>query len=168
MAIFIQCYPLKKVACKSQNCPEFRSTNCSLGQAATALTRSSCSIDSANATQLGGFSLSDDPAKPRKFVFPENTSIESDSFLVIKSTNEGGMDFRLDKNGEGLWFYDAEGQLIDSVMFGNRSKVIHWTFWPRWKMDADASNVRKGKPDSTSWSISRYSTCRLVYQSAGR
>ena len=75
---------------------------------------------SANATQLGGFSLSDNPAKPRKFVFPENTSIESDSFLVIKSTNEGGMDFRLDKNGEGLWFYDAEGSLIDSVVFGKQ------------------------------------------------
>ena len=32
----------------------------------------------------------------------------------------GGLDFKLDNDGEGLWLYNAEGQLIDSVMFGRQ------------------------------------------------
>ena len=76
--------------------------------------------DSAAPTRLGGFSLSDDPAKPRRFVFPENTVIEADGYLVMDGGKNGGLNFKLDNDGESLWLYNAEGQMIDSVMFGRQ------------------------------------------------
>ena len=76
--------------------------------------------NSSTSTHLDGFSLSDNPAKPSRFVFPENTEIEAGGYLVINSSKNGGLDFRLDNDGEGLWLYDTKGQLIDSVVFGRQ------------------------------------------------
>ena len=76
--------------------------------------------DSAMPTNLGGFSLSDNPAKPHRFVFPEHTMIEANGFLVMDGGKNDGLDFRLDNDGEGLWLYDGTGLLIDSVVFGRQ------------------------------------------------
>ena len=76
--------------------------------------------DSATPTNLGGYSLSDNPAKPHRFVFPEHAMIEANGFLVMDGGKNDGLDFRLDNDGEGLWLYDGTGLLIDSVVFGRQ------------------------------------------------
>ena len=78
------------------------------------------------AVDLGGMSLSDDPAVPTRFVFPPNTVIPVDGYLLVyggETTGTPGLftGFNLNANGESLYFYDTPangGALIDSVTFG--------------------------------------------------
>jgi hypothetical protein len=77
------------------------------------------------AVDLAGMSISDDSSDPRKFVFPAGTSIGADGYLVLSSETVpgmlGGLGFRIDGQGEGLFLYDTPGRggsLIDSVRFG--------------------------------------------------
>ncbi|PAW66592.1 MAG: hypothetical protein B9S34_07760 [Opitutia bacterium Tous-C1TDCM] len=75
---------------------------------------------------LTGKSLTDDPAEPRKYVFPANTVIPAGGFLVVSATagsvatglNTG---FALDAEGDTVRLYDSPGNngvLLDSVAFG--------------------------------------------------
>ena len=70
--------------------------------------------DSAEAINLGDMSLTDDPAKPRKFVFPAGSQLETGAHHVLGSE----LGFKLDADGEGVWLFDRDGGLIDSVEFG--------------------------------------------------
>lgn len=75
---------------------------------------------------LGGISLSDDPADPRRFSFPPGTALAPRSFLVLfadSRTNLPGihLGFGLDADGDAIFLTDAPsrgGTLIDSVSFG--------------------------------------------------
>lgn len=75
---------------------------------------------------LGGMSLSDDPAAPRRFVFPAGTMIAGGGRLVVEftpgepisGTNTG---FKLDAGGEAVFLYerpDNGGLLVDALAFG--------------------------------------------------
>ena len=70
--------------------------------------------DSAEAADLIGMSLTDDPAKPRKFVFPAGSQVAAGAHLVLGSE----LGFKLDANGEGVWLFDGSGEWLDSVEFG--------------------------------------------------
>ena len=70
--------------------------------------------DSATAADLGGMSLTDNPAKPRKFVFPAGAQVAAGAHLVLG----GELGFKLDADGEGVWLFDGAGELLDSVEFG--------------------------------------------------
>ncbi|MCX6953653.1 MAG: lamin tail domain-containing protein [Verrucomicrobia bacterium] len=80
----------------------------------------------ATAIDLAGKSLSDDPATPRKYVFPSGTSIAAGGYLVVYAdtdTSASGLHtgFALDAEGEVIGLYDttaAGGTLLDSVTFG--------------------------------------------------
>jgi hypothetical protein len=78
------------------------------------------------AVDLGGMSLSDDPANPTRFVFPANTVIAGGGYLLVyggEPTAAPGLftGFNLNAGGESLLLYDTPangGALIDSISFG--------------------------------------------------
>jgi hypothetical protein len=80
----------------------------------------------ASSVDLGGMSLTDDPANPRRFVFPASTVVAANSRLVVEftpgepvsGTNTG---FKLDASGEAVFLYerpDNGGLLVDAIEFG--------------------------------------------------
>lgn len=78
--------------------------------------------DSDTPIDLTGFSITDDPAQPGKFVFAEGTSIEAGGYVVLLATDDPGdgirTGFKLAADGESVLIHNAEGELIDSVEFG--------------------------------------------------
>ncbi|HMC28454.1 MAG TPA: lamin tail domain-containing protein, partial [Verrucomicrobiae bacterium] len=79
-----------------------------------------------NSFDLAGASLSDNPDDPRRWVFPANSIIGANGYLVIycdpdlpvSSTNTG---FGLNAQGETVFLFDKTangGGLVDSVRFG--------------------------------------------------
>jgi hypothetical protein len=78
------------------------------------------------AIDLAGKSLTDDPATPRKYVFPVGTSIAAGGYLVIyadDATSAPGLHagFSLDAEGDTVRLHDTTangGVLLDSVTFG--------------------------------------------------
>ncbi len=80
----------------------------------------------ATAIDLSDMSLSDDPAIPRRFVFPAGTALGLGEYLVAYAddsfaTSGIHLGFALNEDGEGLYLYDSPargGQLVDSVQFG--------------------------------------------------
>lgn len=77
---------------------------------------------------LTGFGLSDDPAKPLKWQFPEGTSIEKGQYLIVFASGisdpSGGLvegqlqaSFQLSAYSEQLILANKRGQTIDSVQF---------------------------------------------------
>ncbi|MGI8604046.1 MAG: lamin tail domain-containing protein [Verrucomicrobiales bacterium] len=69
----------------------------------------------ATAAALGGWSLTDDPAIPQKYVFPGGTTIPAGGYLVVSSDTSG---INLDNDGDEVFLYDNASQLKDSVVFG--------------------------------------------------
>ena len=77
---------------------------------------------SASATNLAGWSLSDD-SEPRKFVFPANTQLAAGGYLVVwcdNATNASGLHtgFALSRNGDNLFLYDANTNRVGALTFG--------------------------------------------------
>jgi hypothetical protein len=78
------------------------------------------------AVDLSGKSLTDDPALPQKYVFPNGTLIGAGSYLRIyadTATSAPGLHsgFALDAEGDQVRFHDtlaSGGALIDSITFG--------------------------------------------------
>ena len=86
-----------------------------------------------SAVDLSGFSVSDNDHKPRKWVFPDGTSIAAKGYLVLQlegslpreGQSEGDvtaeqrrfqLNFDIAAEGETLFLYDASGKMIDRVM----------------------------------------------------
>ncbi len=79
--------------------------------------------DGPAAMGLAGMSLSDDPDRPTKFVFPGGAIINPGQYVVLyadkKTTGSGyHLPFSLSADGDGVYLYDKAGALIDSVEFG--------------------------------------------------
>jgi hypothetical protein len=79
--------------------------------------------DGAQSLDLSGMSLSDDPLDPDEFVFASGTYIEPGQHLVLYGSDQPDalsmqLGFSLDGDGEGLYLFDRQGQLLDSVTFG--------------------------------------------------
>ena len=78
------------------------------------------------AVDLSGKSLTDDPATPRKYVFPAGTSIPAGGYLVVYADDPSSAPglhtgFNLDAEGDTVRLHDtaaAGGTLLDSVVFG--------------------------------------------------
>lgn len=88
---------------------------------------------------LSGMSLTDNPDRPRKFVFPEGTSIAADGYLILiaDSSNTPGefhLGFSFDNDGEQLLLFNRNGLLKERVDFGTqlagnsigRDREGHW------------------------------------------
>jgi hypothetical protein len=83
---------------------------------------------SAQAQSLGGYSLTDSSATPRKWVFPQNISIAANGYLVVlldssrsPSTSPGlslNAGFSIKAGGDEVDLYSPASQLVDTVRFG--------------------------------------------------
>lgn len=86
---------------------------------------------SSQTINLAGMSLTDDPAQPRRWVFPSGASLAPFAYLVVlcdnnrpASTNAGlllNTGFGLSAAGDGVYLYDRPengGALLQSVVFG--------------------------------------------------
>ncbi len=76
-----------------------------------------------SALGLAGYSISDDPALPRKYVFSTGSVIASGQRLLLYADSILGapgiqLGFGLSRDGEGVYLYDPAGTLVDSVVFG--------------------------------------------------
>src|SRR5204863_221478 len=72
---------------------------------------------------LSGRSISDDPTNVRKFVFAAGTVIQPGQYLTLYGDNravagEVHVKFSLKAGGEGVFLYNTDRSLIDSVVFG--------------------------------------------------
>jgi len=75
---------------------------------------------------LAGMGLTDDPANPYKFTFPEGATNPAGGYLVLYADSNGGLPgihlgFTLKPSGGGLYLYastNAGGALLDSIVFG--------------------------------------------------
>jgi len=73
---------------------------------------------------LAGMSISDDPLDPKKFVFA-GTTLDVGQYLVLLADDRAGNDaihlgFALSASGEGVYLFDPDGNLIDSIAFGRQ------------------------------------------------
>ena len=79
-----------------------------------------------NSVNLSDFSLTDDPAQPRKYVFTNGPVLGSNGYLVLfcdinnpASTNNTGFDLKA--NGGSVYLYDKlgnGGSLLDAISYG--------------------------------------------------
>ena len=77
--------------------------------------------DSAQAVDLGGWSLTDDSANLQQWVFPPGSSIEPNAYLVVFASNknrrvpgsEYHTNFSLSKDGEYLGLIQADGMTVE-------------------------------------------------------
>jgi hypothetical protein len=82
--------------------------------------------DSPEPADLSDLSLTDDPAQPRKFVFPPGTAMPANAYLVLaadRSADPAGfhLGFAMGETGDSLCLYDRAangGGLLDRVSFG--------------------------------------------------
>jgi hypothetical protein len=75
--------------------------------------------DGPSAIDLSGMTLSDDPQLAEggaKFVFPAGAAMNPGQYLVLSADDDLG--FGLSEDGDGLYLYDRDGLLVDSVEFG--------------------------------------------------
>lgn len=74
-----------------------------------------------SAVDLSGYGLSDQAAKPLKFVFPVNTTIPSKGYLIVFASADASTDselhtgFSISKNGETITLSDPSGSPIQQV-----------------------------------------------------
>lgn len=106
---------------------------------------------STSPADLTGFSLSDDPANPRQWLFPSNTVIMPNDYLVVTcdpdtapSTENTG--FGIDASGEIISLYSAqqEAPLTDSIEFGTQVPGYTISFFNEslsWKLSKPTPNA---------------------------
>ncbi len=77
-----------------------------------------------NAVDLSGHGLSDNAAQPLEWVFPENTVIEANSYLLIYCTGQNGLiegelhaPFGLKAYGETAVLSDTRGAVLDEITY---------------------------------------------------
>jgi hypothetical protein len=89
---------------------------------ARSLIGSNCTTAASVATNLAGWSLSDD-SNARKFVFPANTILAAGGYLVVwcdSATTAPGLHagFALGRNGETISLFDAATNRQDAITYG--------------------------------------------------
>ena len=70
---------------------------------------------------LGGWSITDNLGKPKKYVLPNGTTIKTGGYLLIWCDDMGtGLHagFKLSADGEEVGLFDADGKMVDSMTFG--------------------------------------------------
>jgi hypothetical protein len=81
---------------------------------------------------LSGYFLSDDPEDLTQWTFPEGTTINTNSYLIVWVDNDEDQDglhtnFKLSASGESLILVDPSGiSIIDSVEFGEQETDISY------------------------------------------
>jgi VCBS repeat-containing protein len=71
--------------------------------------------DGGSAVDISGMSITDTATLPTRYIFPANTFVPANGFLVLTSTQLG---FGLDAQGDSVLVYNGIGTLLDSIDFG--------------------------------------------------
>lgn len=79
--------------------------------------------DGPHPLDLSEMSVTDDPGRPAKFVFPQSTVMQSGDYLVLFADDETTtaglhLGFALDSRGGRVHLYDSRRVLIDAVEYG--------------------------------------------------
>lgn len=74
---------------------------------------------------ISGYSLSDKADNLAKWVFPENTTIPADGYLIVWADENGSegplhANFKLSASGESVYLSNAALELVDEVTFGQQ------------------------------------------------
>jgi|GEM_PF-1732222 len=86
------------------------------------------------AVDLSGYTISDDPTDPAKFVLPAGTVLAADDHLLIWADKEEAQGplhagFDLDDLGETITLYQPDGTRVDQVTFGPQSGDVAEGSW---------------------------------------
>ena len=80
---------------------------------------------------LSGWWLTDDKTSPRKWQFPEGTTISNKGYLLIwaddeplQTGDEFHVPFKLTAKGESILLFDPDGRLADEVTFGEQTPDV--------------------------------------------
>ena len=81
---------------------------------------------------LSGFTLTDDPTKPSKFILPNGTTIPAGGYLFIWADEEPGQStngqmhatFKLANGGELIGLFAPNGDRVDLVQFGTQTNNV--------------------------------------------
>lgn len=120
---------------------------------------------------LGGWFLSDDPARPDKWTFPTGTLLPAGAYAVVWC-DENGMqpglhaNFKLAASGETVWLRNPAGTIVQEVTFGTQTTDQGYARIPNgtgsFKIQAPSFNVNNESvsvsPDAlqTSWQLRLY------------
>jgi hypothetical protein len=120
---------------------------------------------------LGGMSITDDPANPTKYVFPANTIINPGQHLVLYADSKTvagqiHVGFSLKGDGEGVYLFDTPasgGAEIDGVTFGVQldNLSVGPTADGSWALSQPtfgAANVRQRTGDGATLKINEWLT----------
>ncbi len=87
------------------------------------------------AIDLSGYYITDDLAKPKKWPFPNGTTIAAKGYQIVwadEDEKQGILhtNFKLSANGEFLMFVNKNLQIADSLTFGLQKSDISWSRVP--------------------------------------
>ena len=92
-----------------------------------------------NVVNLSGMYLTDKMDNPKKWEFPENTTIPAHGYLLVWLDEDGKADvglhanFKLSRNGETVMLVDTDihgNQVLDTVTFEKQEKDVALGRWP--------------------------------------
>ncbi len=108
--------------------------------------------------ELGGWSISDDPSDPRRYVIPEGVSLAPGSLLLLRAGGNAGdgelrLGFQFAAEGEIISLFDPEGREADQLAYGlqadgysmGRTPAGEWLLG-RPTPDAQNAFVKLGSP----------------------
>ncbi|MFZ1291318.1 MAG: CotH kinase family protein [Melioribacteraceae bacterium] len=78
---------------------------------------------------LSGYYLTDNLFDSTKWQFPTNTFIDSNSYIIVWADDKNSglhTNFKLDVDGEQLYLFNSELDLIDSVFFGKQRDDVSY------------------------------------------
>lgn len=81
---------------------------------------------------MGGYFITDDLLIPNKYRFPDNFLINPNSYILIWADNMDTAltslhtNFKLSKSGEEIGIYNFNGELVDSLVFGDQLTDISY------------------------------------------
>lgn len=130
---------------------------------------------SGQAVDLAGKYLSDDPAQPLKWKFPDSTMIPANGYLIVWADEDGtdspGLhaNFKLSASGEVLWLCDSDANgnvLLDSLTFSTQTADVSYgrisgspSVWSR--LVTPTPGQENGKPSAVVYSSTTPATFLL-------
>ncbi|MDB6133400.1 MAG: hypothetical protein JWM59_1643 [Verrucomicrobiales bacterium] len=114
---------------------------------------------SASEADLSNWALTDDPASPRKFVFPAGTRLAAGAGLVVLADSReaptGGVwlhaPFSLSSSGETVALSNASGAVVDTVLFPAQDSFHSYGRDPVTSQWGYLRKASPGQPNSGPW-----------------
>lgn len=106
---------------------------------------------------LSGMYLTDKIDNPKKWVFPENTTIPAQGYLLVWLDEDGKADvglhanFKLSRNGETVMLVDTDirgNQVLDTVTFEKQEKDVALGRWPNGSGELKQIQITPGKKNA--------------------